>query len=601
MLELIPRESDTARTALVDAARRAGATEVIEGELIPLENGKLRLDIRRVSLADGRIRAGYGVTGEDRMSLLDSITSLIAADLKLAAPAQTLAEISTRSPLAYRYYEDGLRAFYQFDAYAANRLFRAAMREDSTFAMAVYYAWRSAVEVGDSTQTALAKRATALASKASERDRLLIIAHVGGTQMDFRSVAAADSLATRYGNDPEALVRSASIVSDLGRSLQILNRAIALDSAAGTSPAAVCRMCEALGDLARRYAWADSMSMVESTLRRWIRLRPDDATPWGVLSDHFVGEGRLKEAESARIRAEGLGGPKGDPAERRILWSLRNDNIDEAMRQCTSVLATADRSEFSTYQWYCTIGLRIAGRFNDAIALTRDGKVPGSNFVRRGMSRDPVHTPILEWESGNPLKASPKFASLGFYFGDSTSMTPGWRARTSAWHMTLAASAALAGGDTLIAKSLVDSIESFGSRSIYDRDTKLHHFIRGQLFARRGDQESAVREYRAAVTSPTNGYTRINLEMAKSLMLLRKPMEAVPMMRAVLHGGLEGSGLYLTRTEAHETLARAFEQAGRRDSAQAHFRIVERSWRGSDPILKGRYEYARARGAGNWH
>src|SRR5205823_6580338 len=40
------------------------------------------------------------------------------------------------SIVARRFYEEGLRAFYQFDANAANRLFRAALREDSTSAMA---------------------------------------------------------------------------------------------------------------------------------------------------------------------------------------------------------------------------------------------------------------------------------------------------------------------------------------------------------------------------------------------------------------------------------------------------------------------------------
>ena len=84
-------------------------------------------------------------------------------------------------------------------------------------------------------------------------------------------------------------------------------------------------------------------------------------------------------------------------------------------------------------------------------------------------------------------------------------------------------------------------------------------------------------------------------------MLLGRPIEAANVMRSVLHGGLEGSGLYLTRTVVHETMARAFEQAGRRDSATVHFRAVEKAWRGADPILKARYEYARARAAGNWH
>jgi len=58
---------------------------------------------------------------------------------------------------------------------------------------------------------------------------------------------------------------------------------------------------------------------------------------------------------------------------------------------------------------------------------------------------------------------------------------------------------------------------------------------------------------------------------------------------AALHGGLEGSNLYVTRTELHELLARLFDATGRRDSAAAHYRVFERPWRGSDPFLRPRY------------
>ena len=149
MLELTPRDADTSRTALTDAARRAGATEIIEGELIPLPDRLLRLEIRRVDLARGLVRGGYRVSGSDRIALFDSVTSLVAADLRVGAPTTSLADASTRSPIAYRFYEEGLRAFYQFDTYAASRLFHSAIREDSMFAMATYYAWRAAVATGD--------------------------------------------------------------------------------------------------------------------------------------------------------------------------------------------------------------------------------------------------------------------------------------------------------------------------------------------------------------------------------------------------------------------------------------------------------------------
>src|SRR6185312_2460299 len=242
MLELTPRGADTLRSALTDAARRAGATEMIEGELIPLADHHLRLDIRRVEIARGLVLGGYQLTGDNRIALFDSAAAMIAGDLRLDAPTRSLAEVSTRSPIAYRFYEDGLRAFYQFDALTADRLFRSAVREDSSFAMAAYYAWRSAVAAGDSDQITLADLALRLASRASERDALLIRTHVGVGRNDIAALAAAETLATRYPRDPEALTRAADAIPDLERATSLLNRSIALDSASGTRAGAICRL-----------------------------------------------------------------------------------------------------------------------------------------------------------------------------------------------------------------------------------------------------------------------------------------------------------------------------------------------------------------------
>ncbi len=55
LLELIPRGSDSNRTATTDAARRAGATEVIEGELLGA-GPELVLTLRRVALATGVVK-----------------------------------------------------------------------------------------------------------------------------------------------------------------------------------------------------------------------------------------------------------------------------------------------------------------------------------------------------------------------------------------------------------------------------------------------------------------------------------------------------------------------------------------------------------------
>jgi DNA-binding SARP family transcriptional activator len=593
MRELIPRDSVPSRDAMTDAARRAGATEIIEGELTPLPERQLRLEIRRVDITRGLVRGGYRVSGTDRIALFDSVTSLIAADLRVGAPAGSLGEVSTRSAIAYRFYEEGLRAFYQFDMYSASRSFRAAIREDSAFAMATYYAWRSAVSIGDATQYALAARAVALASRASPRDRLLILTHVGQARSDVKALAAAESLATKYPRDPEALIRAGEVVGDLGRAIDLLDRAIALDSVAGARLSGTCRLCEALNLLTVRYVWADSSEAAERTLDRWRALRPDDATPWHFMAETAVGLGRRREAEAAERRFQSMGGVRGDQNLMRLVWNVRSDDLVNANAQCDHGLAGRDPSDFAEYRWYCTILLRTQGRYREALGLIRGGRVPGSNVVRNGGLPDRYHEAILDMEMGRALVAADQFVALATAAAQGADQPDGVRASRTAWLLTLAATAAVAGDDTIRARALVDTIEAAGRRSAYSRDPRLHHFVRGLLHARARQQTSAAREFRSALDSPTAGYTRINYELARTLLAMNRPADGIPLIRAVLHGGIEGPGTYLTRTETHELLAQLFDAAGQRDSAVAHYAIVERSWRSADPFLKPRYEAAR--------
>lgn len=605
MLELTPGDADTSRTALTDAARRGGATEIIEGELIPLPDKSLRLEVRRVDIARGLVRGGYRISGSDRIALFDSLTALIAADFRIEAPSGSLAEVATRSPVAYRFYEEGLRALFQFDAYAANRLLQSAVREDSTFAMAAYYAWRAARAVQDPNEGPLADRAVVLASRASPRDRLLILTHVGAEQSDLRAVAAADTLATNYPRDPEALVRAAEVTQDLPRAVYLLNRSIAIDSAATLGTSAPCRLCDALSLLTTRYEWADSVDAVARTVRRWHVLRPNDATPWAIEADWAIGFGRRSDAEAARRRYEALGGTPRREHLSTLIESLRLDDVDEVNRACSDGLSTSALAEFLRYRWYCAIGLRMQGRYRDALALVRDGRAPNSAIVRRGLPPETYLSPILDMEMGRPLTAADEFRAIYKPIADSGTIhgdeiransrygSDGLRARYATWLLTLSATAAVSGGDTLRARRVVDSIESIGHRSLFGRDPLLHHFVRGLLYSRGKQADLAVQEFRAAMHSPTFGYTRINYELGRRLLELGRPGEAIPVVQAALHGGIEGSGLYVTRTEMHELLAQLFDANRQRDSAAAHYAVVERMWASADPFLTARREAAR--------
>ena len=142
---------------------------------------------------------------------------------------------------------------------------------------------------------------------------------------------------------------------------------------------------------------------------------------------------------------------------------------------------------------------------------------------------------------------------------------------------------------------LADSVEQWGRASLYGRDPKLHHYLRGLVLAAEGRYEEAAAQYRATIFSPSLGFTRANYELARCLKTLGRPNEAVAVLQPALRGVLDASNLYITRTEIHELLAQAFDSAGSRDSAAVHYRAVSNAWVRADPVFQ-----ARRVAADNW-
>ena len=595
ILELMSPE-DASERGRAEAARRAGAGQILEGEVTMVGRDSVALALRRVDLATGVVQRGYRVVGVDRYAVIDSLTTAIASDLRVEAPLGALADVSTRSPIAYRLYEDGLRASLQSDARSAHRLFRSAIQEDSTFAMATYHAWRTAAMIADPGLDSLGVRALRLASRTPDRDRLVIIAHVGASQGDLGALAAAESLAVRYPSDPEALIRAADVLHaatpNLARTAPLLNRAVAIDSATGPRSALVCRACEALAALVSHAVWADSTALAEQTIRRWTGLQPAGHASWVALADLKLAQGREAEAARALRTADSLGRPAGGPSPEDFSWQLRSDRPEAVTARCSRDLPDALAEVFREMRWWCTIGLRMQGRYREALRLARAGIVPGAPKPRSEMGIEPIQAAWLDFEMGRPLAAGLQFRRFAAE-GETRNLPPGLVARTAAWNLTLAATALSATTDTSELRGLADSVEAIGRQSLFGRDPRLHRFIRGLALARAGRLEDAVLAYRAALTSPSFGYTRIGYELGKSLLALNRPAEAVEALRGPLHGGVDGSGLYLTRTEIHELLATAFDAAGQRDSAAAHFAVVARAWQNGDPSVSARYQAAR--------
>jgi predicted Zn-dependent protease len=140
-------------------------------------------------------------------------------------------------------------------------------------------------------------------------------------------------------------------------------------------------------------------------------------------------------------------------------------------------------------------------------------------------------------------------------------------------------------GDTLRLKALIDSVRFFGQQSFLGRDHRLYHHVAGLLYRERGDLPRAAAELRAAMASPNRGYTRTNLALGSVLLRMNRPREAVEVLQPALRGSLEASNLYVNRIDVHLLLGRAWQAAGRTDSAAVHLGIVRAARAHADPVL----------------
>jgi predicted Zn-dependent protease len=213
------------------------------------------------------------------------------------------------------------------------------------------------------------------------------------------------------------------------------------------------------------------------------------------------------------------------------------------------------------------------------------------------MPKEDLGPAMAAFDEGNARIALSVFRTAASAV-DST-LPLGVQSRYHAWYNTLFGMALAAAGDTLAVRRLADTVEYWGQKSLYGRDRRAHHYLRGMVFAAEGHDAEAAVELRDAIHSPTHGFTRVNYELGKTLMRLNRPADVEPVVRAALHGDIDGSNFYMTRTELHELLAQAFDRQGKRDSAAVHFRAVVRAWEHADPVFRARRDRARAWLAGN--
>ncbi len=585
LLRQLATGGDTA-AVVVEAARKAGANELVDGALYQVGPDKLRLDLRRVDLGSGAVLQAYTVQGNDLFALADTGTRRLAQDLGASAPEGSLASVSTRSVAAYRYYEEGLRTYFASNLPQAEQLFAKALKEDSAFAMAQFYYANSSAGTRTEYFRRL-RRAVSLSAGASDRERLLIGASWALANSSPALRAIAETLTVRYPSELEGYLytgQGALLALDWAGAREPLNEVIARDSLGLVGRSPRCMACEGLVALSESYLMADSIAGALGVARLWTRLQPGSAQAWRYYANVLAQRGWADSSLAALHVADSLGSDGFQSAHTLMAIHLFTGAYGEAEQIMRVELQSGPPKTRLEAGWQLANVLRQEGRYTEALDL--------ADRYRRDLAEPtpPGSAPTSAYLEAQVLFDRGQYQASAALFDSIAKSTSGFEdpsalARNRVWAWTHMADALAAMGDTIRLSVLADSVRTLAEASGFARDARLHYHIRGLLLASRGFSYEAAQAFEKAMTSPSDGFSRTNYELAAIWLRLKRPKDAIPILQAAIRGSFEGGNLYVTRTDLHERLGEAWEAAGGRDSAAAHYRQVVRAWEKADSLL----------------
>jgi tetratricopeptide (TPR) repeat protein len=491
---------------------------------------------------------------------------------------------STSSQVAHRFFQEGLDAHYRGASSLAFSLFEAAVREDSTFAMAWFYLGRTTPVWGDEFHYKRTARELAQVH-GRELERLLIEAWWAEWTDDPSLRAFADSLVALYPDEAEGHLLLGILHlrrGEYGAALPHFETVATLDSESLLGGGSFCLSCDALNQIVITHVDADSLPAAEAAARRWVGLQPHSATAWERLAWTLWRQGRGEEALQARLEATQRRAATASDQVYAGVVAIRMGDFPEADAVLSERARNGTREVQEQALWWTVVSLRYQRRLGEALeAARRYRALRDAGDQQRAVWDHVAPEAQVLFEMGRhseSLALMDSAAAQPFGSGSASRDT-----RHRVWVLSHASTVALAMGDTARVRRMADEMEALAQDLARARDQALHLYPRALLDAERGNLEAAAVGLREVTA--TNRYARGNLDLARVLLRMGHPGEAIGPLQRALRGPIQSDGYYIIGPEFHEALGRAWEDLGAPDSAAVHYRKALAAWEGADPFF----------------
>ncbi len=357
------------RSVASRVAREAGVKWILTGSVLRIEPHIVV--VSEISRAEtGEILASQRVTGqvdEDLFAVVDRLTSEIRKDMSLPKEAREgdrpVADVTTHSEAAYRYYLEGVTLYDQFYWNEAEAAFRKAVELDSTFAMALYSL--STLSRGEERRR-FADKALRYSENASDLERSYIEAYGAFVDGDYdECIRRLECTADRWPDDKMTHFTMALIytrfLGDYERAIHQCKLTLEIDPLFKRAYNQMAYAYERLGE-------GDSSLLA---INKYISLAPDEANPYDTRGDLYAYAGKLDRAIDSYRKANNL--KPGFSTLKTGNMYLFQRRYAEAESCYKLVASGSDKWNRSEARLLLAIVPLYQGKFNEALKVLDQG------------------------------------------------------------------------------------------------------------------------------------------------------------------------------------------------------------------------------------
>jgi tetratricopeptide (TPR) repeat protein len=566
------------RTVASEVAQKAGVRWMLTGSILQVEpNLVVTADISEV--ATGKIMATQriaGEMGEDIFALVDRLSAAIKVDLSLPSaaddePDRPVADVTTHSAEAYRYYLEGTDAGWKFYREDARRSLKKALEYDSTFAMAYY---RLGGLSSGEDRLMYATRGLEFADRASNREQYYLKGFHRHALGDYAgAIEMLEEASRKYPDDKEVFLTLGYIYnSDLHRPDQAIEhytRAIEIDP------------MYKIGYNSLAYAYHDTGDFDKSiwAINKYIAIAPDEANPYDTRGDLYAFNGNLDDAISSYKEALKIRPDFWTSMEKLGYLYLFRREYDEAEAWFRQYAGSANKTVRSLARLNLALIPAHQGKFVEALAVVDDGlaadRMDGYDgfykALKQGLKSE-IYTVKGEFDSAE--------AEVKLFCEMARAALPRDIAHYRPLHVLRLAKAGRFDEARAMAEELRQDIEAA------DRPEVMNEYWNAVAFIEmvRGNAGTAVSYFEKAQEIDPTPHFHIDIRRGRVYLEAGRLAEAVAVLERALSRYDEdraSNPAFSVRT--HYFLGRAYEESGWRERAIAQYRLLLDTWKDADP------------------